>query len=262
MDRSSLISIALSDMRDNPQIDCWLSRVQKINNLFSIKKLAGTPNRAGLIIDKNIKSKFDRFFLDEVNQNKIGTDGLDHNKLRLYKKLKGSFKIEPYIEQIRNRNQRQWLSRYRISAHSLGIEIGRYKYPVTPLCERKCNYCESNEIDDEKHFILLCDTFKLKRQCFISRMNVLYANFSFLSSEDQLKFILCPPTIEIAKCVSKFLGIMTKTRTEIDAGLNPNYLFLLTNILFIVALIYSNTHLISDIHIIFSETHVIFHKPF
>ena len=222
MDRSSLISIALSDMRDSPHIDCWLSRVQKINNLFNIKRLGGTPNRAGLIIDKNIKSKFDRFFLDEINQNKIGTDGLDHNKLRLYKKLKGSFKIEPYVLQIRNRNQRQWLSRYRISAHTLGIEIGRYKNPVTPLCERKCKYCENNEIDDEKHFILLCDTFKFKRQCFISRMNALYSNFKILSIEEQLRFILCPPTIETAKCVSKFLGIMTKTRSEIDAGLNPN----------------------------------------
>ena len=79
MDRSSLISLTLSDMRDNPHIDCWLSRVQKINNLFNIKRLAGTPNRAGLIVDKDIKSKFDRFFLEEINQNKIGTDGLDHD---------------------------------------------------------------------------------------------------------------------------------------------------------------------------------------
>ena len=81
---------------------------------------------------------------------------------------------------------------------------------------------QSLKIDDEKHFILLCDTFKFKRQCFISCMNVLYSNFKILSIEEQLKFILCPPTIETAKCVSKFLGIMTKTRSEIDAGLNPN----------------------------------------
>ena len=53
-------------------------------------------------------------------------------------------------------------------------------------------------------------------------MNVLYSNLNILSIEKQLKFILCPPTIETAKCVSKFLGIMTKTRSQIDAGLNPN----------------------------------------
>ena len=116
------------------------------------------------------------------------------------------------------------MTRYRISAHTLGIETGRYKHPVTPLCERKCKYCESNEIDDEKHFILRCDTFKIKRQCFMSRMNALYSNFNNLSSDQQLKFILCPSTVESAKCVSKFLGIMTKTRSEIDAGLNPKHL--------------------------------------
>ena len=60
--------------------------------------MSGTPERAGNIIDKVIKSKFDIFFLNEINQVKLGNDGLDHNKLRLYKQLKGSFKLEPYIE--------------------------------------------------------------------------------------------------------------------------------------------------------------------
>ena len=41
-----------------------------------------------LLINKYIKSKFDRFFLGEINQTKIGNDGQDHNKLRLYKTLK------------------------------------------------------------------------------------------------------------------------------------------------------------------------------
>ena len=126
MDNSSLISIALSDMGKNPNIDCWLSRVEKIKALFNLKRLYGKPDRIGLIIDKNIKSKFDRFYLEEINQIKCGLDGQDHNKLRFYKTLKGSFKIEPYIVQIKNRNQRHWLSRYRTSAHKLNIELGRF----------------------------------------------------------------------------------------------------------------------------------------
>ena len=148
-------------------------------------------------------------------------DGLDHNKLRLYKTLKGSFRTEPYIENIRNRNQRCWLSRYRTSAHTLRIELGRYSRPVTPLSERKCCFCESGEIDDEKHFVLFCDIFQLKRQCFLGRLIALFPNFPLMSDEEKLRFILCPPTTEIAKCVSKFLGIMTRIRKEIDLGLNP-----------------------------------------
>ena len=64
IDRTSLISITSSEMKNNPQIDCWLSRVEKIKVLFNIKRLSGNPDRAGAIIDRSIKSKFDRFFLD------------------------------------------------------------------------------------------------------------------------------------------------------------------------------------------------------
>ena len=63
-----MIYVTLSDMKDNPKIDCWLSRVEKIKTLLDIRRLCGTPDRAGLIIDKIIKSKFDRFYLDEINQ--------------------------------------------------------------------------------------------------------------------------------------------------------------------------------------------------
>ena len=101
------------------------------------------------------------------------------------------------------------------------IELGRYTQPVTPISERKCKYCKDDLLDDERHFILFCNTFKLKRKCFIERLNVLYPDFILMSLEEKLKFILCPPTINVAKCVSKFLGIMTKTRSEMDMGLNP-----------------------------------------
>jgi hypothetical protein len=222
MDSSTLIYNAISDMRDNPHVDSWYTRVEKIKNLFNIKRLYCKPDKVGVVIDKVIKSKFDRFYLDEINQTKIGNDGLDHNKLRFYKTLKGSFQIEPYVVNIKNRNQRHWLSRYRTSAHTLRIELGRYSNPVTPLFDRKCLYCLSGACDDEQHFILFCDTFKLKRQCFFGRLLVLYPNFLSLTDEERLRLILCPPTTEMAKCVSKYLGIMSNIRKEIDMGLNPS----------------------------------------
>ena len=52
-------------------------------------------------------------------------------------------------------------------------------------------------------------------------MNVLNPNFEAMTCEEKLKLILCPPTPDIAKCVSKFLGIMTNIRKEMDMGLNP-----------------------------------------
>ena len=96
----------MKEMKGNPEIDNWSNRVDKIKNLLNIRRLYGKPEKTGNVIDKILKSKFDRFYLDEINQCKIGPDGLDHNKLRLYKTLKGSFSQEPYIKNINNINQR------------------------------------------------------------------------------------------------------------------------------------------------------------
>jgi hypothetical protein len=60
---------------------------------------------------------------------------------------------EPYIENICNRSQRAWLSRYRVSAHRLRIETVRYISPLTPLSDRTCQFCDSNESDSAEHFV-------------------------------------------------------------------------------------------------------------
>ena len=224
LDKSTIIYKTLVDMENNPNIDTWYSRVEQIKSLLNIKQFWCKPDKAGKIIDKIVQSKFDKFFLDEINLIKPGPDGFDHNKLRLYKTLKGSFTQEPYISQIKNRNQRMWLSRYRTSAHTLRIETGRYTVPITPLSQRKCVYCVNGACDTEQHFILFCETFKLKRQCFFGRLDALYPTFLTLNDEQRLSVVLCPSTLEIAKCVSKYLGIMTKTRKEIELGLNPDNL--------------------------------------
>ena len=117
-----------------------------------------------------------------------------------------------------------WLSRYRTSAHNLRIESGRHTFPVTPMSLCVCVYCESGECDDEIHAILRCDTFKLKRQCFIGRVSALCPAFPSLSQEQQLTTIFAPASTELAKCVSKYLGILSKTRSEIDSGLEPENL--------------------------------------
>ena len=54
----------------------------------------------------------------------------------------------------------------------------------------------------------------------MSRMRVLHPQFVSMSLNEKLNFILCPPTTDIAKCVSKYLGIMSNIRREIDMGFN------------------------------------------
>ena len=154
LDKNTLLCKAINEMNNNPELDCWVSRVNKIKTLLKIPKLYGRPDKVGFVIDKIIKGKFDRYFLDEINEIRIGSDGQDHNKLRLYKTFKGSFKQEPYVTNILNRNQRAWLSRYWTSAHNLRIESGQHTFPITPISQGVCVYCDSGKCDTEQHAIL------------------------------------------------------------------------------------------------------------
>ena len=112
LDKNTLLSKAINEMNNNPELDCWVSRVNKIKTLLKIPKLYGKPDKVGFVIDKIIKGKFDRYFLDEINEIRIGFDGQDHNKLKLYNTFKGSLRQEPYVKNILDINQRSWLSRH------------------------------------------------------------------------------------------------------------------------------------------------------
>jgi hypothetical protein len=50
---------------------------------------------------------------------------LREGKLRTYLKIKTNVGYENYVSIIKNFEQRRWLSKLRISAHKLQIEIGR-----------------------------------------------------------------------------------------------------------------------------------------
>ena len=103
---------------------------------------------------------------------------------------------------------------------NLGIESGRYTRPVTPVASRLCKYCSSNRIDDEKHAILECNTFLLKRNCFFGKIGAFIPNFEQMSLEHKLLTILCPSSVDIAICVSKYLKIIYETRNKLDQGLS------------------------------------------
>ena len=164
------------------------------------------------------QSKFDIFFKDEINSTKVGEDGVDHNKLRLYKTFKSCFKPEYYVENIHNRNQRAWLCRLRTSSHRLEVERGRYRGIL--YCDRRCKYCPEGDIDTETHFLHDCSIFGQERAQFFAEMGEIIPNFGSLSTLDKVKIILCPANNQAAKLTNQFIGKLFKKRENIDKGAN------------------------------------------
>ena len=69
----------------------------------------------------------------------------------VYAKVKASYKIEDYLNEIKYIKYRSAISKMRISAHTMPIEIGRWK--GIPREERTCLICNSKETGDEAHYL-------------------------------------------------------------------------------------------------------------
>ena len=226
----SLASLALSEMESWAESghDCWLARVKSISEQLNLKNLHAqlSPDSVRGQLKKVLRSKFELFWKDEVNSAKLGADHVSHNKLRFYSQLKSCFKTENYVEIVKNRNQRCWISRLRVSAHNLALEKLRYRRPPIPPELRFCDYCGGGTQnlpkfqDNETHFLMECKTFEIKRACFLKRLECFVPNINKMSKENQIKTMLCPVSPQAAKLVNKFIGIMFKARENIDNGEN------------------------------------------
>ena len=219
-DKNSLVYAAVNEMDtfSGSNIDCWLHRIKQIETLCKIKSIPSycKPDAARKNIKRTLHSIFDRFYLDQINEFKTGNDMANHNKLRLYATFKGSFKREPYIDLVQSRNQRCWLSRLRCSAHHLEIEQGRWS--KTPISERFCKVCKTDNIGDEYHAVMMCKTFNIKRACFIGKMDSILPGFKQLTKENQFKTILCPTNPAAAKVTNQYLRILFLARDKLLDG--------------------------------------------
>ena len=225
-----LISKAVVEMQSTPDLNCtsWWAKIGKIETLLDIKySKYSNIDKIGDLIKQKVKSKFELFWLNQINKISLKNDGIDHNKLRFYKTFKGCFKKEAYIDLVPNRNQRSDLIRLRISASRLAIETKRYSRPYVPESQRFCTYCTPSSgqdnllpgyVDNEEHFLLSCETFQLKRNCFLAKLGSVLPHFQSLSKTQQLSTILCPRDIITAKLSNKYIKILFNARKQLDDG--------------------------------------------
>ena len=87
-EKDSLAHQALIEMKtySSSGIERWLTRAGKVEKVFNLSSLPGHPlkEKVKFKLRTTLHSIFDRHWLDKINENKIGEDGLNHNKLRFY----------------------------------------------------------------------------------------------------------------------------------------------------------------------------------
>ena len=140
----------------------------------------------------------------EVYWKNLVTD--ENSKLRMYAKIKHHFRLEPYLTQLQG-DKRKLLTKLRISNHDLAIEKGRHTIPKTPITERYCNQCNSDNIEDEMHFLLVCQKYKIQRNDFLSKINL--PNDTI---ENQLIYILTKQELSFNEQLADYICTIYRQR--------------------------------------------------
>jgi hypothetical protein len=91
-------------------------------------------------------------------------------KLRFFSKILATFELQKYLTFNINRYVRSFLTKLRLSAHSLAIETGRYCKPTIPANERFCKACK-DKVEDEHHFLIECPIYNSVRDKFFTLFN-------------------------------------------------------------------------------------------
>ena len=131
---------------------------------------------------------------------------VSESKMRTYITFKSSFQYEKYLDILTTDIQKSF-TQFRISAHNLAIERGRYSRPPVPCELRICPNCTLG-IQDEYHFLLECTENDNARQQLLTKIIALCPNFNMLSRENKLTYLLSAEGVilkEAAVYIHKYL---------------------------------------------------------
>ena len=118
------------------------------------------------VILKSLKQNFKSKWFSYINSSP---------KLEFYREIKSNFIKEQYLDQVTNYTDRANITRLRISAHRLEIELGRYN--KTPRDERICSWCNLvlgvSTIENEAHLLNHCDLNAASRHKTMNKIKTL-----------------------------------------------------------------------------------------
>ena len=132
-----------------------------------------------------------------------------------FKKSKTTNKLSNYLNNLVGREKRSSFSKLRLGTLQLELEKGR-RHNILRT-DRHCKICNSNEVEDETHFIFSCPTLSRYREPFIKQINDLSHNFEFMSPENEVRFLYFNDNLpqKLLEISADLLGSLLATRQSI-----------------------------------------------
>ena len=115
-----------------------------------------------------------------------------------FRTSKDKYELEKYLVATPITKHRISLTRLRINDHSLQIDKERHSRPYIKAEERICLICKK-DVEDEKHFIANCETYKELRKSFVYKTTLQNV------SENKIFHLAINPPAKLAGVAARYI---------------------------------------------------------
>ncbi len=204
--------------------NCWLSNVRKlVIDTLGLKHLWDNqgqqlyPKSQIINAVSNLKHLFEFHWRNEINKCPDANQN-SGNKLKTYSTFKKNFDYEQYLDFNRDFKKRRSITKLRISAHRLEIEIGRYRTKTSNRIkreERTCKLCSTGCIEDEEHVLMTCPKYDIYRKIMLDNLYEAFPGLNRLDKKEQFIFIIRSIDYEVFQSLSTMLDSVIRIRGNI-----------------------------------------------
>ena len=130
--------------RTDTQVNSWAGQVKNVLQKCGLAEIWENQLLIDIppdLIKQRSTDQYKQSWYSQINNS---------NRLTTYSSIKTDFSFEPYLHMLSNPRFRMALTKFRVSAHSLAIKIGRHTGTERNL--RKCVLCNMNVVESGFHF--------------------------------------------------------------------------------------------------------------
>lgn len=158
---SKLSYLLYRKLFDTPNLEPkWLVKIKQILDDCGMSQtwLNQTPNlHLPRIVTQKLKDQFLQKWTNDLSNSTKGKN---------YSIFKESICLEPYFLKLLPKSYLS-LVKFRTANHRFPSETLRWQ--GIDVNERKCNLCETNDVGDEMHYLLICPCFNTERSKYIKQ---------------------------------------------------------------------------------------------
>ena len=180
----------------------WNKRICANNWCAEIKQLFGIIEKEVDFINNNqvdlalAYSRLHKYFCDKWKQKVI-----ELPELRTYTLIKEVHEPEPYITSLLPKFQRILMAQLRSGVFPIMLEIGRYLN--LPVSSRVCKICNDGNVEDEIHFVCICQAYSDARRDLFNYMIDKVVHFTELSDKEKYILMMKYHQRQVAKYIER-----------------------------------------------------------